>query len=105
MVFGDAVVTDADVWDVATQRAHLDDEFGTPIFKSLTDLGDLPGPLIPAPIQARGSLGSAVVSLKRRHGHRLGGSIARRPSALAPVCQDRCRAPSAWRPSTKERRR
>jgi hypothetical protein len=38
MVFGDAVVTDADVWDVATQRAHLDDEFGTPIFKSLTDL-------------------------------------------------------------------
>ncbi len=29
---------DADVWDVATHRAHLDEEFGTPIFKSLTDL-------------------------------------------------------------------
>jgi hypothetical protein len=36
--YTDAVVTDADVWDVATHRAHLDDEFGTPIFKSLTDL-------------------------------------------------------------------
>ena len=36
--YADAVVTDADVWDVATHRAHLDDEFGTPIFKSLTEL-------------------------------------------------------------------
>ena len=35
--YTDAVVTDADVWDVATHRAHLDMEFGTPIFKSLID--------------------------------------------------------------------
>lgn len=34
----DAVVTDADVWDVATERAHLGDEFGTPVFKSVTEL-------------------------------------------------------------------
>lgn len=32
------MVTDADVWDVATHRARLDAEFGTPIFKSLTEL-------------------------------------------------------------------
>jgi len=31
--YTDAVVTDADVWDVATHRACLDAEFGTPIFK------------------------------------------------------------------------
>ena len=36
--YTDAVVTDGDVWDIATHRAHLDAEFGTPIFKSLTDL-------------------------------------------------------------------
>jgi hypothetical protein len=36
--YTDAVVTDADVWDVATERAHLGDEFGTPVFKSLTEL-------------------------------------------------------------------
>jgi hypothetical protein len=32
------VVTDADVWDVTTHRARLDAEFGTPIFKNLTEL-------------------------------------------------------------------
>ena len=36
--YTDAVVTDADVWDVTTHRARLDAEFGTPIFKSLTEL-------------------------------------------------------------------
>ena len=36
--YTDAVVTDADVADVATQRAGLDAEFGTPVFKSLTEL-------------------------------------------------------------------
>jgi hypothetical protein len=36
--YTDAVVTDADVWDVATHRAHLDTEFETPIFRSLTEL-------------------------------------------------------------------
>jgi len=36
--YADAVVTDADVWDAATHRARLDTEFGTPIFKSLTDV-------------------------------------------------------------------
>jgi hypothetical protein len=30
--------TDANVWDVATQRVGLDTEFGTPIVKSLTDV-------------------------------------------------------------------
>jgi hypothetical protein len=36
--YTDAVVTDADVRHVATHSAHLDTEFATPIFKSLTDL-------------------------------------------------------------------
>jgi hypothetical protein len=36
--YTDAVVTDADVWDVATHRTHLDTEFGTPVFKNLTEL-------------------------------------------------------------------
>jgi hypothetical protein len=34
----DMVVTDGEVWDVAVNRAHLDEEFGTRIFRSLTDL-------------------------------------------------------------------
>jgi hypothetical protein len=34
----DAVVTEADVWDVVTHRACLKAEFGNPIFKSLTGL-------------------------------------------------------------------
>jgi hypothetical protein len=34
----DVVVTDGEAWDVAVNRAHLDKEFGTPIFRSLTDL-------------------------------------------------------------------
>jgi hypothetical protein len=34
----DIVVTDKEVWDVAVNRAHLDREFGTPIFRRLTDL-------------------------------------------------------------------
>jgi hypothetical protein len=37
--YTDPVVTDGDVWDIATHRARRDDEFGTPIFKDLTDLG------------------------------------------------------------------
>ena len=36
--YTDAVVTDADVAGVATQRAGLDAEFGTPVFKNLTEL-------------------------------------------------------------------
>jgi hypothetical protein len=32
------VITDSEVWDVAVNRAHLDREFGTPIFRRLTDL-------------------------------------------------------------------
>jgi hypothetical protein len=36
--YTDAVVTDADVAHAATWGAHLDTEFGTPIFKSLTEL-------------------------------------------------------------------
>jgi hypothetical protein len=34
----DIVVTDSEVWDVAVNRAHLDTEFNTPIFRRLTDL-------------------------------------------------------------------
>jgi len=34
----DIVVTDGEVWDVAVNRAHLDKEFGTLIFRSLADL-------------------------------------------------------------------
>jgi hypothetical protein len=34
----DIVVTDSEVWDVAVNRAHLDREFDTPIFRRLTDL-------------------------------------------------------------------
>jgi hypothetical protein len=34
----DIVVTDSEVWDVAVNRAHLDQEFGTPIFRRLVDL-------------------------------------------------------------------
>jgi hypothetical protein len=34
----DIVVTDSEVWDVAVNRAHLDAEFKTPIFRRLTDL-------------------------------------------------------------------
>ena len=34
----DMVVTDSEVWNVAVNRAHLDQEFGTPIFRRLTDL-------------------------------------------------------------------
>jgi hypothetical protein len=34
----DVVVTDKEVWDVAAHRAHLDKEFDTAIFRSLTDL-------------------------------------------------------------------
>jgi hypothetical protein len=34
----DIVVTDSEVWDVAVNRAHLDREFETPIFRRLTDL-------------------------------------------------------------------
>ena len=30
--YADAVVTDADVWDGATERGRLDAEFGAPIF-------------------------------------------------------------------------
>lgn len=33
----DIVVTDSEVWDVAVNRAHLDTEFDTPIFRRLTD--------------------------------------------------------------------
>ena len=36
--YTDAVVTDADVWEVATHRARLGTEFGTPTFRSLTDV-------------------------------------------------------------------
>lgn len=36
--YTDAVVTDADVANAATRHARLDTEFGTPIFKSLTEL-------------------------------------------------------------------
>lgn len=32
--YTDAMVTDADVWDVAAHRACLDAEFGIPVFKS-----------------------------------------------------------------------
>jgi hypothetical protein len=38
--YADAVVTDRDAWDVATQRARLDKEFGTPIFKSLIEMAE-----------------------------------------------------------------
>ena len=34
----DIVVTDSKAWDAATKRAHLDEEFGTAIFRRLTDL-------------------------------------------------------------------
>jgi hypothetical protein len=34
----DIVVTDKEVWDIAVNRAHLDKEFGTPIFRRLADL-------------------------------------------------------------------
>ena len=34
----DIVVTDGEVWDVAVNRAHMDKEFGTLIFRSLADL-------------------------------------------------------------------
>jgi hypothetical protein len=34
----DVVVTDSEAWDLAVNRAHLDREFGTPIFRRLTDL-------------------------------------------------------------------
>lgn len=34
----DIVVTDSEVWDVAVNKAHLDSEFKTPIFRRLTDL-------------------------------------------------------------------
>ena len=34
----DVVVTDSEVWDVAVNRAHLDGEFDTAIFRRLTDL-------------------------------------------------------------------
>jgi hypothetical protein len=34
----DVVATDSEVWDVAVNRAHLDKEFDTAIFRSLTDL-------------------------------------------------------------------
>jgi hypothetical protein len=34
----DMVVTDSEVWDVAVNRAHLDTEFNTLIFRRLTDL-------------------------------------------------------------------
>ena len=36
----DIVVTDSEVWDVSVNRAHLDREFGTAIFRRLTDLAD-----------------------------------------------------------------
>lgn len=36
--YADAVVIDADVWGVATSQTHLNTEFNTPIFKSLTQL-------------------------------------------------------------------
>lgn len=36
--YTDAVVTDADVANAATRGAHLDAEFGTPVFKNLTKL-------------------------------------------------------------------
>ena len=34
----DIVVTDSAAWNTAVNRAHLDKEFGTAIFRSLTDL-------------------------------------------------------------------
>jgi hypothetical protein len=34
----DIVVTDSEVWDLAVNRAHLGEEFDTPIFRRLTDL-------------------------------------------------------------------
>ena len=34
------VVTDSEVWDVSVNRAHLDQEFGTAIFRRLTDLAE-----------------------------------------------------------------
>ncbi len=34
----DIVVTDSEVWDVSVNRAHLDQEFGTAMFRRLTDL-------------------------------------------------------------------
>jgi len=37
----DLVVTDSEVWDVAVNRAHLDQEFETPILRRLTDLPPL----------------------------------------------------------------
>lgn len=37
----DVVVTDSEVWDVAVNRAHLDQEFKTPILRRLTDLPSL----------------------------------------------------------------
>jgi hypothetical protein len=54
--YTDAVVTDADVRDVATHRAHLDTEFDTPIFRSLTKLATYLGPLTPTPAQASRSV-------------------------------------------------
>jgi hypothetical protein len=36
----DIVVTDSAAWNAAVNHAHLDKEFGTAIFRNLTDLGD-----------------------------------------------------------------